>query len=537
MASADSSLEGPRPSVVLVAAPRESETAREVESSLPEGAVAVVEAASVAAIRNALARSPVELVVFDARCELDLETLQAALGERGEGLPVVALVPGEDPEELREYEASGILRAVPCGARRELGEVLGLLLSLRRGWRLASQRLGVAERLEALGQMVGGVAHDFNNVLTILLGSLELASEDAPAETPLHQEVHRALECAELAAEMIDQLMDFARCRSLPNQVLDVNEVLQGIRKLVARVLPENIDLRLKLAPSLPSVVAEAGALQSVVINLVWNARDALSEGGHVVVETEVVEIDEDQLPEHPGLGTGKYVRLSVEDDGAGMPPEVQGRVFEPFFTTKPRGGGTGLGLPSCYGIVRQFGGGIWLYSEPGQGTTVRVYLPADGREISSGREPSTPRSAHEGSGATILVTEDEGELRAVIERMLTGAGYEVLTAPNGEGALEILKAEGERIDILVTDLVMPGMDGIALSGAAEKVRPGLRTVFMSGYSRDLVDGRRSLPTEAHFLTKPFRKASLLELVASILQGKRLTPAAGALAPGLGGPA
>jgi PAS domain S-box-containing protein len=373
------------------------------------------------------------------------------------------------------------------------------------------ERLHLAQRLEGLGRLVGGVAHDFNTMLAIILAQAELvcdAVEDRPA---VHADAAQIRETAERAAELVRRLLLFAQRDKGHVRAVDLNAVLAKAEPLLRRTLPGRIELVLAPAPEPCVVTADPEQLEQILINLVVNARDAMRDGGRLTLTTECVEVDEAASARLDGLPSGGYGALTVIDTGEGMAPEVLGRAFEPFYTTRPHG--TGLGLAVVYGIAKESGGHVALYAEPGRGTTARVRLPLAGRPADAPAAP--PDATPQGHGELVLVVEDSGALRTLTRRLLEDAGYRVAEAESGAGALS--SADAEPPDLLLTDVVMPGMSGRELAEALWARAPELPVVLMSGYTDDIVV-RHGVPGGA-FLEKPFTRSQLLCAVRAALDG------------------
>jgi CheY-like chemotaxis protein len=353
--------------------------------------------------------------------------------------------------------------------------------------------------MEAIGQLAGGVAHDFNNLLTVISGYGRLAQRRIGAGPGAHElgEVERA---TERATQLTRQLLAFSRQQVLDPVTLDLNEVTSGLLPMLDRLIGDDVSVAVLAAADLPPVRADRAQLEQVIINLAINARDAMPTGGTLTIET---------------AGEDGYVRLAVTDTGVGMTREVVEHIFEPFFTTKEQGRGTGLGLATVHGIVTQSGGRVTVYSEPGLGTTFRVFLPVAVREKAV---PATSQNGADGVGGSesILVCEDEEGVRRLIEVILTTEGYRVLSTPGPRDALE-LAAGGTSFDALVSDVIMPDMSGPDLAQRLKTLRPGLRTLFISGYTAETVRGRGNLPLGSAFLEKPFDQAALLRALRALL--------------------
>jgi two-component system, cell cycle sensor histidine kinase and response regulator CckA len=371
--------------------------------------------------------------------------------------------------------------------------------------------LNQAQRLETVGQLAGGVAHDFNNVLAVILGSSEFALGEL-GDHPAAEDVRAMRAAAERAAALTRQLLVFSRREIARPQVIPLNGIVASVERLLRRTIGEHIELVVKLEDDLPAIEADPSHVEQILLNLAVNARDAMPDGGTMRVETRAVTLDDAYARLQPELSPGRYVMLAVSDTGCGMSEAVLQRAFDPFFTTKPKGSGTGLGLATTYGIVKQNHGHITLYSEPGQGTAAKVYLPAvtEGGTTRAEADAAAPPSGH---GERILLVEDEEAVRSVAERILTTHGYEVVPVATPLAALELADSE-PAIDLVLTDVVMPGLTGGQLVGMLRERIPGLPAVFMSGYS----DRLSSLPDDAGFVSKPFPSRTLLEEVARVLE-------------------
>jgi signal transduction histidine kinase len=376
-------------------------------------------------------------------------------------------------------------------------------------------RAAQQERLALIGQLAGGVAHDFNNLLTVILNGARFA-EAQTTDAEVREEVHEVRLAAARATELTRQLLAFSRREVIHPRVLDANRLIAGAEKLLRRTLAADIELRTSYGTDLPQVKVDPGKLEQVLLNLVVNARDAMPGGGTIAIETAAVSLDRRSAAAE-GLEPGRYVAISVSDNGVGMPPETVARVFEPFFTTKEAGRGTGLGLATVYGIIKQAGGSVTVSSEPGRGTSFRVFLPetneaADSDDLGPG--------AAAGGKETVLVAEDEPGVRNLLRRILVHAGYSVLIAEGGEDALAVADRHVGPIHLLLTDLVMPGMSGKQLAERLAAGRPEVQVLYMSGYSTDVA---------SPFLAKPFVREELLRRVREVLdpeQAEAATPAA-----------
>ncbi|MEV1289525.1 PAS domain S-box protein [Micromonospora sp. NPDC049679] len=380
------------------------------------------------------------------------------------------------------------------------------------------QRLQQSQRLESLGQLAGGVAHDFNNLLAVILSCAELLTEELDEGSAGANDLRAIQRAAERAVRLTRQLLIFGRQETTHPEVLDLNLVIADLQDLLARSIGEHVHLVVEPEPRLPAVKADRGQLEQVLVNLAVNARDAMPDGGRLTIETTTVEVDEAHSQTHPQITPGRYVQLCVSDTGTGMSADVAARVFEPFFTTKAKGTGTGLGLATVYGIVTEAGGTVGVYSEPGLGTTFRVYLPqVDDEAVVPA--PHTPVPIEKGHGETVLLVEDEEALREVTGRMLRRNGYEVIEAGHGLEALDV--AARTDWDLLLTDVVMPHMSGRELAERLRAQRADLRVLFMSGYSQGVLGPRQALEDGVTLIEKPFTEATLLSKISAALTGHR----------------
>ena len=394
-------------------------------------------------------------------------------------------------------------------------EVFGSWVDITERKALEMQLLQ-AQKMEAVGLLAGGVAHDFNNVLTAIGGYAELVREDLPGEDARRHDVEEILRATERAATLTRQLLAFSRRQVLAPRVLDLNGVVAGVDNMLRRLIGADVELRTALGPVLGAVRADPGQLEQVIMNLVVNARDAMPRGGKLTIETANAELDESYALEHPSVVAGPYVMLAVSDSGVGMDAATQARIFEPFFTTKEKGKGTGLGLATVYGIVKQSGGNIWLYSEPGRGTTFKIYLPRVDQPPEQPAAAPAPRAAPRGS-ETVLLVEDDEAVRALARKMLAAHGYTVLAAASGAEALKLAADHTGPIHLLVTDVVLPGMSGRELATRFQSVRPGLKVLYTSGYTDDAVVHHGVLDPGIAFLQKPFTSGTLARKVRETL--------------------
>ncbi len=383
--------------------------------------------------------------------------------------------------------------------------------------RKLEHQLQQSQRLETVGQLAGGIAHDFNNLLAVILNYAEFVADELP-DGNLKQDVEEIQRAATRAADLTRQLLIFARRETTDPQLLDLNAVIAGVETMLRRTLGENVELRLTLEEQLFSVRADHGQIEQVVLNLAVNARDAMPAGGQLVVETATVELGDDYAAAHPGASLGRYVRLSVSDNGMGMSPEVLARAFEPFFTTKDAGQGTGLGLATVYGIVTQAGGSVSISSEPRLGTRVSIHLPAIAQPAATNTRREQTLVTN-GDGRFVLVVEDDSAVLAAVIRILGGHGYRVLARGDPANAIKVLIDPDEQVDLLLTDVMMPRMSGVELARSATALRPDLPILYMTGYSQELIAQRGALPLGSHVVQKPFTGSHLLEAVAQAIAG------------------
>ena len=386
------------------------------------------------------------------------------------------------------------------------------------------EQLRSAQKLEAIGTLAGGVAHDFNNMLTVILTYTGFAIDSLSPDDPLKEDLIEARTAAERAAGLTRQLLAFGRKQVLQPVPLDLNRVTAGIESMLRLLLGADIAFVLKLSPALGNVLADPAQIEQVLMNLVVNARDAMPDGGTLTIATSNIEIDEEYAARHVAVAPGSYVQLAVSDSGCGMDPETKANIFQPFFTTKPAGRGTGLGLSTVYGIIKQSQGSIWVYSELGHGTTFKIYLPSQpGDRTSTRKRVPTMINRPTGTG-TILVVDDDAALRTVAVRTLVATGYTVLCAADGEEALRVSASHAGEIDLVVTDVVMPRLNGKSLAAELAKTRPKTKILFMSGYTDDLIVHHGVLDEGIQFLAKPFTATDLKEKVWEVLSTGTTSP-------------
>ncbi|MBX3127685.1 MAG: response regulator [Polyangiaceae bacterium] len=385
------------------------------------------------------------------------------------------------------------------------------------------EQLWHAQKMEAVGRLAGGVAHDFNNLLSVISSYTSLMLTDLPSGDPLRDDVTEIHKAAERAAQLTRQLLAFSRRQLLEPRVLDLNQVLGGMENMLRRLLGADVELRLVKSPGLGKVLIDPSSVEQTVMNLAVNARDAMPTGGKLTIETRNVELDEGYADQHFDVTPGAYVMLAMSDTGSGMDRATQARIFEPFFTTKPAGKGTGLGLASVFGTLKQSGGHIWVYSELGKGTTFKVYLPRT-RDDAASDPPETPPPESVRGSETLLVVEDDDAVRAVCVNILRRNGYRVLEAPNGGEALMICEQHPATIHLMITDVVLPRMSGRLLAERVAPLRPHMKLLFMSGYTDEAVLQHGILESEVEYLQKPLTPDTLLRKVRQVLSAKRSAP-------------
>jgi PAS domain S-box-containing protein len=378
-------------------------------------------------------------------------------------------------------------------------------------------QLRQAQKMEAVGRLAGGVAHDFNNLLMVIKGHTELLLERGCVDEWQSRKVEQIQRSAERAATLTRQLLAFSRMQVLQPKVIDLNAVVMEMGKLLPPLIGEDIELAILTDPRLGRAKADPGQIEQVIMNLAVNARDAMPQGGKLLIETLNAELDEAYARLHPPLVPGHYVMLAISDTGVGMDAETQAHAFEPFFTTKGKGKGTGLGLATVYGVVKQSGGYIWLYSEPGQGTTFKIYLPRVEEAVEETRPARVPEPPL--GSETILLVEDERDVREVAREFLSLSGYTVLEARGGAEAIEIAARHSQPIHLLVTDMVMPGMGGRELAARLAPLRPEMKVVYMSGYTEYAHTRHGELGPNTALLTKPFTRGTLARTVREMLHG------------------
>ncbi len=387
--------------------------------------------------------------------------------------------------------------------------------------RQSEEQLRQSQKLEAVGQLAGGIAHDFNNLLTIISGYSDLALRNLDKDNPIRTNIEEIRRAGQRAATLTRQLLAFSRKQVLQPKVLRLNRIVADVEKMLRRLIGEDIDLLTLLEPSLGQIKADPGQIEQVIVNLVVNARDAMPQGGKLTVETANVYLDNNYARKHVAILPGHYVMLAVSDTGCGMSPETSARAFEPFFTTKDAGKGTGLGLSTVYGIVKQSGGNVWAYSEEGRGSTFKIYLPRVDEVVSGELDRDFPNELPQGR-ETILLAEDEDQVRRMTRKILEMNGYRVIEAGNGEEALLVYEEHKGRFDLVLTDAVMPLMSGRELAESLKFLDPNVKLLFMSGYTDDAIVRHGLLDDELAFLQKPFTPDALMRKVREVLDTKKI---------------
>jgi two-component system cell cycle sensor histidine kinase/response regulator CckA len=488
------------------------------------------------------AYNPLPTWLFDRDTLRFLEVNHAAIKQYGysreefENITVLDIRPESEREKQQEYLKNVALDGRYRGVRKHRaknGKTFDVeyishdLEYLGRRVRLAvtqdiserhqlEQQLRQAQKMEAVGRLAGGIAHDFNNLLMVVKGHTELLLNVLPPADHVTRKIEQIDRSADRAAALTRQLLAFSRMQVLNPQVINLNSIVEEIGKLVLRLIGEDIELRICKDAGLGAIRADASQIEQIIMNLVVNARDAMPAGGRLIIETSNQEFDHSSGSDHSIMAPGRYVLLSVTDTGTGMSVETQAHIFEPFFTTKEKGKGTGLGLATVYGVVKQSGGFIWVYSELGKGTSFKVYFPlVEGLE----EQLVSPRQLTEipNGTETVLLAEDEADVRDIARQFLESGGYKVMEARDGAEALRVATAHPGKIDLLVTDMVMPGMTGHQLAAQLIQQSAGIRVIFMSGYSEQSAAQAADVSPARRLLSKPFSRGSLLRTVRESL--------------------
>jgi PAS domain S-box-containing protein len=504
-------------------------------------------------IARVLAHTPDAMLVVDESATIVIVNRQAevlfgfAHGEL-EGQPIERLIPERLHEAHRRHRAvfgaAPLVRPMGAGgdlhAVRKDGAEFPVEVSLspmKRGAKTfvvaairdvserkrneqalhqAEEQLRQLQKMDAVGKLAGGVAHDFNNLLSVILGYADVVLESI-ADPTARLDIEEIRRAAGRAADLTRQLLAFSRKQILAPKVVSPNQIVLGMERMLRRLLGDDIALAIVVAPTDKKVFVDPSQLEVVVMNLAVNARDAMPEGGALTIETAEVYLDAEYAARHTGAAPGPYLMLAVSDTGAGMDDETKARVFEPFFTTKEQGKGTGLGLSTVYGFVRQSGGHVWVYSEPGHGTTFKVYLPITDRTPEHALAAHDEAAAAVGGTETVLVVEDQEQVRMLVRTVLQRHGYQVLEANDADHALSVSEGHPSKIDLLLTDVVMPRTSGKQLADRLVDRRPDLKVLYMSGYTENSVIRRGVLESDVAFLQKPLTPASLLGKVRKVL--------------------
>ena len=483
---------------------------------------------------------PQPMWLFDAENRILIEANEAAAKLYGypademRGMPLTELQAGPDLERFLTHPQASDKPEI-WRHRTKLGRAIDLEIAVHdiehsgrnvqlavimdvTGRRELEEQLRQAQKMEAVGRLAGGVAHDFNNLLMVIKGHSELLLNTLDSSDQIARKIEQIDKSADRASALTRQLLAFSRRQVLQPQVMNINSTLEEMGKLLPRLIGEDIELIIRADKNLGSVRADASQMEQVIMNLAVNARDAMPNGGKLVIETMNENIDPSFTATHPFMKPGPYVLLVVTDNGTGMDAETQGHIFEPFFTTKEKGKGTGLGLAMVYGIVKQSGGFIWVYSELGKGTSFKIYLP---QVVQTEEQPVSQRPSLElpRGSETVLLTEDEQDVREIARQFLESGGYRVIEAKNGAEAMRLAAEHRGEIQLLVTDMVMPGMTGQELAVRLQAEHAGLNVVFMSGYSEHAATEMIDADPSVRLLTKPFSRSAILRAVGEVLRG------------------
>jgi signal transduction histidine kinase/CheY-like chemotaxis protein len=397
----------------------------------------------------------------------------------------------------------------------KLTQIKGYLYDITAHKRTEEQ-FWLAQKMEAIGRLAGGVAHDFNNLLSVINGYSDLAMHRLPKEHALQKDLSMVFQAGKKAESLTRQLLAFSRRQILQPRVIDLNSLINDLEKMLLRIIGEDIELITRIDSDLGAVKADPTQLEQVLMNLAVNSRDAMPQGGKLIIETQNIVFSTDMVQERVTMSAGNYVMLAVTDTGGGMDEETRSNIFEPFFTTKEKGKGTGLGLSTVYGIIKQTGGYIWVYSEIDKGTTFKIYLPQVSEKVENITVIKAPPETLRGD-ETVLLVEDDSDVRTVSEQILNQFGYKVLQAANGKQALQIITENDKKIDLIITDVVMPEMSGKELVDILINEGNGFKVLYLSGYSDEAVVHHGIMHGGVDFLAKPFGTETLLRKVREIL--------------------
>lgn len=430
-------------------------------------------------------------------------------GQKVTGLVVQAMTP-----EGKLFDCE--LNAIPLNENGKITKILNIARDITERKILETQ-LRQSQKLETVGRLAGGIAHDFNNLLTVINGFSDFLLKDIPQDNPIRSDIEAIYNAGQKAADLTRQLLAFSRRQIFDLQILDLNEIVGNFSKILHRIIGDNIKLEIKFCPELGKIKVDPGQMEQVILNILVNARDALPEGGVINIETDNVDLDQEYSHGHLHLEPGRYVMISVSDTGIGMSKEIQQQVFEPFFTTKEGGKGTGLGLSTVYGIVKQSKGYIWVYSEPNIGTCFKIYLPrVDQPEEKIPAGQNIPLNK---GNEKILLVEDSNSVRSILRKILERNGYSILEAKNGEEAIQIFEKNKSDVKLLLSDVIMPGINGKELSDRINSINSDTKFLLMSGYSDDSTALIDMLKGGVPFLQKPVLPDKLTKKVREVLDG------------------
>jgi two-component system cell cycle sensor histidine kinase/response regulator CckA len=430
---------------------------------------------------------------------------------------------GEDRFESRHHRKDGSIFDVEISVQSRYGQCVAFLRDIteRKQAEELQEKLQQSSKMESIGRLAGGVAHDFNNLLTIIQGSASLGMNGLSKNDPLYDRLKMILETSDRAADLTHQLLAFSRKQFIEMKVINLNNLIDNLYKMLGRLIGEDVDLQIMLSKDIDNINGDTGQIEQVIVNLSANARDAMPKGGKLTIETANVELDEAYCRFHVNTQPGKYVMLVISDNGDGMDDATKENIFEPFYTTKGLGRGTGLGLAIVYGIVKQHNGSIEFYSELGHGTTFKIYLPIVEGEVSKLIQPIQPEESKKidilTGNETILVVEDEDILREMAVEFLSSIGYNVLSAENGGMALMIAEQHKGMIQLMLTDIVMPNMNGRQLAERLQREHPDMKVLYTSGYTENVIAHHGILDSGLNFIGKPYKLQSLAEKLRDLL--------------------